>query len=92
MLFETTNFLTFFIVFYSLFLLLSKKTDARLYLLLAASYLFCAQWDRRFLLMIIFYTGADCYLGKIEDCDHHQKKIAHCQCYFKPRCAGFFKY
>ncbi len=95
MLFQTTQFLGFFLIFYSLFLLLHNRTQARLLVLLGASYIFYSYWDWRFLGLIIFSTGADYYLGKwIEDCadQARKKRLLIASVVLNLSVLGFFKY
>ncbi|MBI5561127.1 MAG: MBOAT family protein [Deltaproteobacteria bacterium] len=57
MLFNSGEFLFFFIFVYGLYLLSSHRWQN--YLLLAASYLFYGSWDWRFLILILFSTVVD---------------------------------
>ena len=64
--FITIEFVVFFVIFYSLYLLFSHKFQN--YLLLIASYIFYGAWDWRFLSLILFSTVLDYFCGlKIEE-------------------------
>ena len=56
MLFNTVQFLVFFLIVYSLYLVLNHRWQNRL--LLLASYLFYCAWDWRFLFLILAATAA----------------------------------
>ena len=75
MLFNSLEFALFFIIVYSLYLLLSHKWQNRL--LLVASYIFYGAWDWRFLSLIFVSTLLDYYCGlKIHDSkDARRKKL-----------------
>ena len=64
MLFNSGVFLTFFIIVYSLYLLLNRQLRWQNALLLLASYYFYGSWDWRFLTLIAISTLADFFLGR----------------------------
>ncbi len=70
MLFQTWNFLAFFLPVLALYLLL-RKTILRLPLLLVASYVFYACWDWRFPIFLLIITTADYFIGR--GLEHHRK-------------------
>ena len=59
--FNSFEFGIFFLIFFATYYLLKGK--ARIILCLLASYYFYAQWDARFLSLIIFSTCVDYYIG-----------------------------
>lgn len=59
MLFNSAAFLIFFIIVYSIYILLYKKYHWQNVLLFAASYIFYGWWDVRFLYLIILATVID---------------------------------
>ena len=61
--FNSLNFLFFFLVFYSLYLVLWKSHRLQNIWLLVASYVFYAFWDWRFLLVIISITAVSYLTG-----------------------------
>ena len=63
MLFQTWNFLAFFLPVLALYLLL-RKTCLRIPLLLVASYVFYACWDWRFPIFLLSITTADYFVGR----------------------------
>lgn len=65
MLFNSLDFLFFFIVVFSLYWLIpSQKVIVRNFFVLAASYFFYGYWDWRFLGLIVISTFADFFIGK----------------------------
>jgi len=62
MLFNSLQFLIFFVVVYSIYLLLSHKWQNRM--LLIASYVFYASWDWHFLSLIMIITVVDYCCGR----------------------------
>jgi len=62
MLFNSLQFLVFFVVVYGTYLLLTHKWQNRM--LLIASYIFYASWDWRFLSLIIITTVVDYCCGR----------------------------
>ena len=63
MIFNSISFIVFFVVFYSLFLLL-KDRKHKMFLFLIGSYFFYGWWDWRFLFLILFSTIIDYILGR----------------------------
>lgn len=61
MLFNSIEFLLFFVIVYTLYLFLDRKRQN--YLLLISSYIFYGWWDYRFLSLIFLSTIIDYYLG-----------------------------
>ncbi len=73
MVFNSLQFLFFFIITYSLYLLLAHKWQNRM--LLLASYTFYAAWDWRFLSLILFSTILDYCCGiQISEAEDKRKK------------------
>ncbi len=73
MLFNSFQFIGFFIVVYSLYRLLNHRRQN--YMLLAASYIFYGSWDWRFLSLIFLSTVLDYYCGmKIGGSNEPQKR------------------
>ena len=74
MLFQTWDFLAFFLVVLALYAAL-RRTPLRLAVLLAASYIFYAWWDLRFLVFLGIVTTADYLFGRgIAVTEGRQKK------------------
>jgi D-alanyl-lipoteichoic acid acyltransferase DltB (MBOAT superfamily) len=61
--FNSLDFLVFFVVVYSLYLLVQKRHRLQNLLLLTASYVFYAYWDWRFLSLIAISTLTDFFVG-----------------------------
>ncbi|MCB8943379.1 MAG: MBOAT family protein [Ardenticatenaceae bacterium] len=64
MLFNSGTFFVFFVIVYSLYLLLNKQLRWQNVLLLLASYVFYGKWDWRFLTLIAISTLVDFFLGR----------------------------
>jgi alginate O-acetyltransferase complex protein AlgI len=65
MLFNSFTFLFFFLIVFTLYLLLVPRSQNRM--LLAASYIFYGSWDYRFLALLLFSTSVDYFASqKIE--------------------------
>lgn len=64
MLFNSLIFVAFFLFVYCFYLLLKSNHRAQNGLLLASSYVFYGYWDARFLLLLLFSTGIDYYVGQ----------------------------
>ena len=62
---SATYFLFICLVFWVYWKLLREKTKTQNVFLLAASYLFYGWWDARFLLLIIFSSLIDFFLGSL---------------------------
>ena len=75
MLFNSVQFAIFFVIVYSLYLIVNHKWQNRM--LLVASYVFYGSWDWRFLSLIIISTVLDYFCGiKIhESSDPKRKKL-----------------
>lgn len=65
MLFNSNQFLHFFVVFYILYLLFQKRIKWRNSLLLVGSYVFYGSWNWSFLGLIIFSTLVDFNIGRL---------------------------
>ncbi len=61
MLFNSLQFLVFFVIVYAFYLLLPHRWQNRM--LLLASYIFYGSWDVRFLALLIFSTTADYFFA-----------------------------
>ena len=76
MLFNTITFLLFFLLFYTLYRIL-KKARHRTILIVVASYIFYGFWNSPFVLLLVFSTLVDFYLGqKIAQADSSARKKA----------------
>jgi len=64
MLFNSFTFILFFLITYTLYLLLRKNLKLQNILLLISSYIFYGYWDWRFLFLIALSTGIDYSIGK----------------------------
>jgi D-alanyl-lipoteichoic acid acyltransferase DltB (MBOAT superfamily) len=75
MLFNSVTFVIFFVVVYSLYLLLAKRWRAQNLLLLVASYVFYGSWNWRFLLLLGASTVVDFLVVRaIEDSSEERKR------------------
>src|SRR6476619_5650804 len=76
MLFNSLSFAIFFpVVFILYWFVTNKDLNIQNILLLAASYLFYASWDYRFLFLLIFSTLLDYFTGiKISEATSQQRK------------------
>lgn len=64
MLFNSINFLVFFVVIFSLYwFVFNRKLTVQNFFLMLASYAFYAFWDWRFLFLLVFSTGLDFVSG-----------------------------
>lgn len=63
MVFNSQQFMLFFVVVYGLFLLTRNRVNTRNLILLIASYIFYGSWDWRFLSLIILSTIIDYWVG-----------------------------
>src|SRR5665213_3581173 len=93
MLFNTIEFGIFFAVVLALYYLLPHLWQNRM--LLAASYLFYAAWDYRFVSLILISTTVDFYVGKMLFETKNSKKrklILFWSILFNLGFLGFFKY
>ncbi|OQY43766.1 MAG: membrane-bound O-acyltransferase family protein [Anaerolineaceae bacterium 4572_78] len=95
MLFNSLTFIIFFIITYTLYLLLYRKTGWQNALILIASYIFYGYWDWRFLTLIIISTLVDFLiglrLGRTED-EHARKRLLAISLIVNLSILGFFKY
>ena len=93
MLFNTLQFWVFFAVVLGLYYVLPHRWQNRM--LLAASYIFYAAWDYRFVSLILISTTVDFYVGKILDQTSDQRRrkaILFWSILFNLGFLGFFKY
>ena len=93
MLFQTWDFLVFFLVVLALYAAL-RRTRLRLAVLLAASYIFYAWWDLRFLVFLGIVTTADYLFGRgIAVTEGRRKKVLLWgSCLVNLSLLGAFKY
>ena len=93
MLFNSFTFGAFFVIVYSLYLVLNHKWQNRM--LLVASYIFYGAWDWRFLSLILFSTVLDYTCGikinKSED-DKNKRFFLFLSIFGNLSVLGFFKY
>lgn len=93
MLFNSFQFAVFFVIVYSLYLMLGHKWQNRL--LLAASYVFYGWWDWRFLGLIFISTATDYFcglaIGETED-PRKRKFFLRLSLCINLGILGFFKY
>ncbi len=93
MVFNSLQFLVFFIAVYSIYLVLGHRAQNRF--LLVASYAFYAAWDYRFLSLLIISTTIDYLIGlRIADNKSHmvRKRLISSTIIFHLGLLGFFKY
>lgn len=93
MLFNSIQFVLFFLLVYCLYLMLNHKWQNRI--LLAASYFFYALWDWRFLSLILISTTVDYFCGiKIDEAEDIKKKkiFLYTSLFVNLSILGFFKY
>ena len=93
MLFNSVQFAIFFIIVYSLYVILSHKWQNRL--LLLVSYAFYAFWDWRFLSLVLTSTSLDYFCGiKIDESKDVKKKKLYLYLSICGNLSilGFFKY
>ena len=93
MVFNSLEFVLFFVVFYAVYRLLPHRPQN--WLLLVASYYFYAAWDWRFLSLLIASTVVDysvaLYLGR-PDAPTHRRRVLWISIAFNLGVLGFFKY
>lgn len=91
MLFHSLEFAIFFIIVFSLYLLLPFRLQNRM--LFFASYVFYGWWDWRFLSLVLLSTIVDyfCAIG-IEDRPRHARHFIHFSVIFNLTLLGIFKY
>ncbi len=93
MLFNSISFLFFFLIVYSLYLILNRKGQN--ILLLIASYIFYGAWDWRFLGLLIFSTVIDYHLANFIHRAHTRARrrfFLILSLTFSLGILGFFKY
>jgi len=93
MLFNSLEFLIFFLIVYGLYICLNLKGQNRL--LLIASYWFYGSWDWRFLSLIIISTLVDYFCGIMihESADvKKRRRFLFCSIFVNLSILGFFKY
>lgn len=93
MFFNTPVFLIFLIVVFTGFYFLPKKIDK--IFLLAASYVFYAYWDWRFLFLLVGSSLMDYYLGNLiykAGTTTAKKRLLHLSLFLNLSVLGFFKY
>ena len=74
MLFNSFIFIAFFIIVYTLYLLLKSHYKAQNILLLIASYIFYGYWDWRFTGLLALSTIVDFTVGKLLQNSNEEKK------------------
>lgn len=93
MLFNSFQFILFFVAVFGLYLALPRKGQNRL--LLVASYIFYGAWDWRFLFLLAFSTAADFFFGRwIQDSNDtaRRKRLVAASVVVNLGFLGFFKY
>jgi len=91
MLFNSFEFVVFFIIVYCLYLVLDHSRQNRM--LLVASYVFYGAWDWRFLSLIFISTILDYSCGlKIHSSKKHKKFFLFLSVFGNLAILGFFKY
>ena len=93
MVFNSLEFVVFFVVFYALYRMLPHR--AQNWLLLVASYYFYAAWDWRFLSLLIGSTIVDYSVARYLDGPHdqaHRRRVLWISIVFNLGVLGFFKY
>jgi D-alanyl-lipoteichoic acid acyltransferase DltB (MBOAT superfamily) len=93
MLFNSLQFLVFFVVVYALYLNMAHR--AQNWLLLTASYVFYGAWDYRFLLLLLLSTSVDYLVGLGLGSSREpsvRKRLILCSISFQLGILGFFKY
>ena len=96
MLFNSIEFVLFFILFSFIYWkLLGKKREYQNLFILLGSYFFYGWWDYRFLILIISSTLVDFYVAKlipIQNSFSKQKILLFFSIIFNLSLLGFFKY
>ncbi|MBZ0265317.1 MBOAT family protein [bacterium] len=95
MLFNSFTFLLFFLITYSLYIVLRKHLKGQNILLLVASYVFYGYWDWRFLSLIILSTIIDYFVGLNLDkssINKHRKILLTISVLANLSILSFFKY
>jgi alginate O-acetyltransferase complex protein AlgI len=91
MLFHTWSFLLFFLIAYTVYLLL-RKTPYWLHWLLVTSYFFYGWWNPLYLLLIVYSTALDYYVVIAMDRSKHRKLWLWVSLVNNLGLLGFFKY
>ena len=96
MLFNSLEFLVFLIIVFALYwFVFNRKQNQQNILLLVSSYLFYGWWDYRFLLLILFSTLVDYFVGlAIQKSEENSKRkfLLGVSILFNIGVLGFFKY
>ncbi|MEB3219530.1 MAG: MBOAT family O-acyltransferase [Nostocales cyanobacterium 94392] len=95
MLFNSLIFAAFFIVVYTLYLLLNRHYKAQNILLLIASYIFYGYWDWRFTFLLALSTIIDFTVGIfLQNAQEERKRklLLFISIFFNLSLLGFFKY
>lgn len=95
MLFNSTEFVVFFIAVFTMYWLLNKRFKVQNILLLIASYFFYGWWDWRFLILLFFNSLVNFYLARyIFDTDDKKRKknLLYITLAFNLGILGIFKY
>jgi len=96
MLFNSLEFLVFFLIVFVLYwFVLQKNLKYQNMLLLLSSYIFYGWWDWRFLSLIVISSAADYFLGlKISESNEEKfrKRLLYCSLILNLGFLGFFKY
>jgi len=95
MLFNSTEFVVFILVFYNFYLHLQKSRTGQNMLLLVGSYVFYGWWDWRFLSLLALSTVIDYTVGRKMAATHdavHRKRLMWVSVGSNLSILGFFKY
>ena len=95
MLFNSFVFLIFFIIVYTLYLLLNSNYKVQNIILLIASYIFYGYWDWRFTALLALSTIVDFTVGKLLQNTKEERKrklLLFISLFFNLSVLGFFKY
>lgn len=93
MLFNSFQFILFFVAVFGLYVALPRKAQNRL--LLVSSYIFYGSWDWRFLFLLAFSTAADFMFGRWIEASpdtRRRKQLVAASVAVNLTCLGFFKY
>ena len=93
MLFNSIDFIIFFVIVYTLYLLINHRWQN--WLLLVASYFFYGYWDYRFLALIFASTVVDYFVGRAmhkTDIPKQRQVLLALSMVFNLGLLGFFKY
>ena len=95
MLFNSTEFVVFILVFYNFYLHLQKSRKGQNALLLVGSYIFYGWWDWRFLSLLALSTVIDYTIGRKMEAseeDGRRKRLMLVSVFSNLSILGFFKY